>query len=87
MRFIDRFMLCQMAPDELDSLGYPKRHRCMKCGVNHKIPWDHIRYKGEVISLGVTACACGDEVVSIWGKSMTVASEFAEIYSKQNPVT
>jgi len=31
-------------------------------------------------------CGCGDDVVSIWGKSMSLAAEFAELYSKENPV-
>ena len=86
MKFLDKFEMLSLAKGELNSLGLPRKHRCMRCGVNHTIPWENIRYRDGVINFGKTVCRCGDDVVSIWGKSMALAGEFAELYSKENPV-
>lgn len=83
---MDRFEVVAVAKGELNSLGLPRMHRCMRCGLNHKIPWENIRYRDGVVNFGKTACGCGDEVISIWGKSMDLAAEFAELYRKENPV-
>jgi hypothetical protein len=86
MKFLDRFEVVPVLKGELNSLGCPRKHRCMRCGVNHKIIWENIRYRDGVINFGKTVCSCGDDVVSIWGEPMALAVEFAELYSKENPV-
>lgn len=86
MNFLDKFELVPVVLGTLNSLGMPRFHRCMRCGVNHKIAWENYRYLDGVVSVGKTFCRCGDEVVSIWGDSMALASQFAERYARENPV-
>lgn len=87
MKFLDRFETVKLARDELNSLGLPSKHRCMRCGVNHRILWEHVRFQYDVVSVGVTRCGCGDEVTSFFAKeSVLSAASVAEVYRRKNPV-
>lgn len=86
MRFIDKFETVKVSRAALNSLGLPKKHRCMKCGANHRIVWEHVRFQDGVIDVGITRCLCGDEVTSFFSDDVSKAMAFAEDYSKNNPV-
>jgi len=87
MKFLDQFETVKISRDELNSLGLPRMHRCMRCGVNHRILWDHVRYQDDVVSVGITKCGCGDEVTSFWAKeSVLSAQAVAQSYRQKNPL-
>ena len=86
MNFLENADWMPVSSASLNSLGMPRRHCCSRCGIDHRIAWQNIRYRNGVVSIGKTLCVCGDEVVSIWAESMDLAAQYAETFAKQNPI-
>lgn len=86
MKFMGKYEIVPVDKGDLNSLGAPRKHRCMRCGMNHQILWENIRFLDGVVSIGKTRCRCGDEVVSLWGDSWPLVREFAEVYRQENRI-
>jgi len=84
MTFMGKYEVVAVSKSELNSLGLPRMHRCMRCGLNHRIVWENIRFMDGVINFGKTRCGCGDEVTSIWGASESLAMQFSEMYRRES---
>ncbi len=85
MKFMGKYEIVPVGKD-LNSLGAPNKHRCMRCGTKHRILWESIRFLDGVVSIGKTRCRCGDEVVSIWGEPWSLMRQFAELYRRENSI-